>query len=59
MKYVPWVWIFVFILVILKITGVAAISWWVVFAPFFLVVGFVLLFVLLALILACLSIFLS
>jgi hypothetical protein len=59
MKYVPWVWLFVFILAILKITGIAAISWWVVFAPFFLVVGFVLLFVLLALIFAFLSILLS
>jgi hypothetical protein len=59
MKYVPWFSLFVFILAILKITGIAAISWWVVFAPFFLVVGFVLLFVLLALIFAFLSILLS
>jgi hypothetical protein len=59
MKYVPWVWLFVLILAIFKITGIAAISWWVVFAPFFLFVGFVLLLVLLALFFAFLSILLS
>ncbi len=29
----PWLWVFVFILAVLKVTGVANITWWVVFAP--------------------------
>lgn len=29
----PWIWVFTFILAVLKVTGVANITWWVVFAP--------------------------
>ena len=29
----PWLWVFVFILAVLKVTGIANITWWVVFAP--------------------------
>lgn len=29
----PWLWVFTFILAVLKVTGVANITWWVVFAP--------------------------
>ena len=29
----PLVWVFTFILAVLKLTGVANITWWVVFAP--------------------------
>ena len=40
----PWVWVFTFILAVLKVTGVANITWWVVFAPFWIlaliVIGF-------------------
>ena len=32
----PWVWVFTFILAVLKLTGVANITWWVVFAPFWI-----------------------
>ena len=32
----PWVWVFTFILAVLKVTGVANITWWVVFAPFWI-----------------------
>ena len=28
-----WVWVFTFILAVLKVTGIANITWWVVFAP--------------------------
>lgn len=31
-----WVLVFTFILAILKVTGVANITWWVVFAPFWI-----------------------
>lgn len=34
----PWVWVFTFILAVLKVTGVANITWWVVFAPFWILV---------------------
>lgn len=29
----PWVLVFTFILAVLKVTGIANITWWVVFAP--------------------------
>lgn len=32
----PWVWVFTFILAVLKLTGVANITWLVVFAPFWI-----------------------
>ncbi len=40
----PWVLVFTFILAVLKVTGIANITWWVVFAPLWvlalIVIGF-------------------